>query len=83
MTTIATSINHLNIGDMIIPAGRKLPVEIVSIDNWGTDPDVWLIGHYGRGFNVSSVRTAGTVEKVAITAHHAAPVEGMMAEAHR
>jgi hypothetical protein len=57
------AVENLEAGMMIIPEGRKLAVEVMSVDNWG-NADLYKIGHYGKGFNVTAV-PAGTLVRLA------------------
>lgn len=57
------AVENLEVGMMIIPEGRKRPVEVMSVDNWGNE-SLYKIGHYGQGFNVTAV-PAGTMIRLA------------------
>ena len=57
------AVENLEAGMMIIPEGRKLAVEVMSVDNWG-NASLYKIGHYGKGFNVTAV-PAGTMIRLA------------------
>lgn len=61
-TTQNIAIENITVGMMIIPEGRVQAVEVLSIDN-RNNTDVYQIGHYGKGFNVTNV-AAGSFVKV-------------------
>ena len=57
------AVENLEAGMNIILEGRKLAVEVLSVDNFG-NADLYKIGHYGKGFNVTAV-PAGTMIRLA------------------
>jgi hypothetical protein len=57
------NVENLEAGMKILLEGRKLAVEVMSVDNWG-NADLYKIGHYGKGFNVTAV-PAGTMVRLA------------------
>jgi len=57
------AVENLEVGMMIIPEGRKQAVEVMSVDNWG-NANLYKIGHYGKGFNVTAV-PAGSMVRIA------------------
>jgi len=44
--------------------GRKKAVEVLTVDNFG-NPDLYKIGHMGKGFNVTALPTGATVQLAA------------------
>lgn len=57
------AVENLEAGMMILLEGRKQAVEVMSVDNWG-NADLYKIGHYGKGFNVTSL-PAGSLVRLA------------------
>lgn len=64
MAVIETPAHQLAAGMSVILPGRKQPVEILMIDNYA-NADRYQIGHYGKGFNVTSVAKDAKVKVVA------------------
>jgi hypothetical protein len=58
------NVENLEAGMKIILEGRKLAVEVMSVDNWG-NADLYKIGHYGKGFNVTALPAGSTVRLAA------------------
>ena len=57
------NVENLEAGMKIILEGRKLAVEVLSIDNFG-NAGLYKIGHYGKGFNVTAL-PAGSMVRLA------------------
>jgi len=57
------NVENLKAGMKIILEGRKLAVEILSVDNWD-NANTYKIGHYGKGFNVTAL-PAGSMVRLA------------------
>lgn len=56
-------VENLEAGMMILLEGRKLAVEVLGVDNFG-NADLYKIGHYGKGFNVTAL-PAGSMVRLA------------------
>ncbi|GGH93814.1 hypothetical protein ACFFGR_09290 [Arthrobacter liuii] len=53
-------VEKLEAGMMILIEGRKKAVEVLTVDNFG-NPDLYKIGHMGKGFNVTALPAGSTV----------------------
>ena len=59
--TKTAAVETITTGMSIIPEGRQQPVEVLMVENHG---DYFLVGHLGKGFNVSRIE-AGTQVRIA------------------